>query len=128
MHLIMTILLGYLAFETYNLLGFINGYLNDSIKYVNQVWTSTYFNNWMFIFPLIIIAMAIMITSVLIRKKKPARFYLINISSMIFSLIYYVLVYNSMVKIETQIVDVRVMRAYKDFSIEIGRASCRERV
>jgi hypothetical protein len=117
MHVIITILIGYLAFKTYPLLEFLDGYLSNQVYYIGKVWTTTYFNNYMFVFPILVIAISIMIMSVLIRKKKPSRFYLINIFVMVFTMIYYTSLYNSMVTIETQIINVQIMRAYKDIAV-----------
>jgi len=117
MHFIITIIITYLAFKTYPILEFLDGYLANQSSYIGKTWTDQYFNNWMFVLPIIVIIMSIIIMSVLIRKKKPSSFYLVNIFVMIFTMIYYTWLYNTLVTIETQIVNIQVMRAFKDFAV-----------
>jgi len=112
----MTIIIAYLAFKTYPILEFLDGYLTNQVLYIGKVWTDQYFNSWMFVLPVVVIIMSIIIMTVLVRKSKPSSFYLVNIFVMIFTMVYYTWLYNTMVTIETQIVNVQMMRAFKDFA------------
>lgn len=114
LHLISAALIAYLIFSTNKLLVFFNEYINSSTFVVGQELTDVLFNFWMFIIPFVICLFLITIMVVMVVKKKPYLFYIINIIVYIFVLIVYNVVFNVVAEMETVLVDIRTIRAIRD--------------
>jgi hypothetical protein len=114
-HLIITLLTGSLLFRTSSLLNFFNETISGSRIIQGYDITRELFNNWMFINPVLIVVISVTILSLMYIKKKPIFVYLVNIITYtaLFALYYYALV--NVDTLEVQLVDIRVLRAIRDF-------------
>ena len=114
LHIIMTVLMGYLLIRTSELLGFFNDFLSSSLTTIGLGTSSAYFNSYTFIVPAIIMILSILILSLMIFKGKPALFYAINTIITIYLLVVYSFARSNMMTLELHAIDIRVLRAIRD--------------
>ncbi len=113
-HFILMAMLIYLAYKTNGLINFINDYMqNQSI--ITE--TGNLFTILMFFFPFLWILISVTIISLMVQKKKPITFYIINIAMAIFVLVMYVYINSLSVKMQIQLIDIRVVRAVRDIIV-----------
>ena len=79
LHLIMTIMIGYLIYRSILVLNFLNSYITEVPIVVGTELTSDLFHTLMFFLPFLIIVSSIVILSVMYVKKKPLFLYISNI-------------------------------------------------
>lgn len=114
-HIILTALIVYLIYRTGFLLSFFNEYIESNKFVTNQDFTDALFNTYMFFIPFLIIIATIVILSVLVFKKKPYLFYVLNIIAYIIVLIIFNYTYGTLTKMETMMLDIRTLRLARDF-------------
>lgn len=119
MHLILSILIGYLIVKTYNMYEFIGKYIQNPISYVGVDHKDKYISLYVFLVATLVILISIIIVAVLVRKKKPYLFYSVNITSMIGTIILFLLMVNAFKEIEIKLIDLKLIRAYKDIALAI---------
>lgn len=115
MHLIMTVILGYLMFRTYDILDFFNKYLSSNTSFIGRELTDPLFNIFMFIGPVIMIITSTIVMVVLNQKKKPYKFYIINIAVSIFVIAFYYYNLDTVSQLEVRELDIRLIRGIRDF-------------
>jgi hypothetical protein len=118
-HLILFLSSFYLVRKTNIILSFFNEYIESTslVSVVNL--KNNLLNASMFIISIAIILILLVVFTILKRKEKPTRFYLINIISYIFILLFYIYLYNTCPTLEQGIADVRVIKAIDDISLII---------
>ncbi len=116
-HIILSVLLVYLAIMTYRIVKFFNSYVKDGYYTYSTNIAGSHINFLMYIAIVIIIGILIFIYFLLKNKDKPRKFY-------IYSIIYYTLLlfllttcYDVLRTFETSVIEVTTARFYRDFSI-----------
>lgn len=114
MHVILTVMLSYLLYKTNTILNFFNEYLQNvqmvsNIEVIRQV-----FHLLVFGIPFLVIVLSIIILAVLIKKQKPFTFYIIILASMIYSLVIYNYSYNTVLKMQTSLIEIQTARLIRD--------------
>jgi len=118
-HAIMAACLLYLVYKTSSLMEFLNTYVVDQPSYVGTNISETLFNSWMFVLPVLVIVSSIIVMILMINKKKPFKFYIINILACIFVIAYYIYASSVIGELELRIVDIRIMRAVRDIIVAV---------
>ncbi len=113
-HVILTLLIAYLMFQTNNVLSFYNSYISKPNIGSGIDFSAKYFNIYMFVLPFIIIILLVTILSLMAFKKKPVVFYITNIAVYTFLIIIYYIALNNVQVLEIRAVDIRVTRAIRD--------------
>lgn len=113
-HIILTILVAYLVYRTNLLLQFFNECVTVEQNMIGQDLTGRLFNVFMFIIPFLWILLSVIILSLMVTKKKPITFYIINIVMAIVILVLYTYSNNVVLTMQTRLVDIRILRALRD--------------
>ena len=114
---ILTILCVYLLFCSNSILRFLNNYLIDGNSVIGMSLKSNLFNLLFFIFPILIIIISCFLLWLMVKKKKPFKFYLINV--FVYLIFFFVIIYSySFIgKMETDVIDILVVRVLRDIFI-----------
>ena len=116
-HLVLTLMMIYLFIQTSSLLTFFNDNISGQDIIQGYDISRELFNSWTFILPIIIVLASFTILSLMFFKKKPFLIYVINIISYIsLGILYYITLTNVDI-LEVRLVDIRVLRAIRDFLI-----------
>lgn len=113
-HIILFLLLAYLAFQANNILKFFKDYIANSINM--EIIASNYINSFIFISVVIIILLSITIYYLMKYKNKPKRLYAITIISSIVGIIFFIYLTSSIKTLETSIFSARQIRLLRDIS------------
>lgn len=116
-HFLLSILLVYLAYRTNLIFQFFNSYVNLEQNVIGQDLTSPLFSIFMFLIPFLWILLSIIILSLMVTKKKPFTFYVVNILMAIVVLVFYAYANNLVSTMELRLVDARVIRAIRDITM-----------
>lgn len=116
MHLIMTLLIAYLMYRTGFISAFFSERITSNIGTIKFDLTDELFNFYMFLIPFVLIIFNFLILSVLAFKKKPYKFYIISTLVYFFMIIMNNYFYNVLSALEVGYVDLRSLRAVRDFS------------
>ena len=114
-HLFMSIIMGYLVIKTSFVLSFYNNYVGGEQLIKGYDISKQIFTLWMFLWPLFIIAASISIIALLYKQKKPLRLYVANVAIYASIFILFFIALNFVNELETRLIDVRVIRAVRDF-------------
>lgn len=113
-HIVITLLVIFLAYKTNSLYRFLAGYVKtNQLEVVGNI-TGEYFNYFMFLSIVLILFMNVVIGFIMRLKKKPIFFYIVN--SVIYVLLIVIYSYSSSVfsSIEMGYLDTRILRALRD--------------
>lgn len=124
LHLIMTIMIGYLIYRSILVLNFLNSYITEVPIVVGTELTSDLFHTLMFFLPFLIIVSSIVILSVMYVKKKPLFLYISNIGFYFILIILYTYLNNTIGKMELNILDIRIVRMARDILMMGLMAQC----
>ena len=113
-HTILLIFMCYLTYRTNLLVNFLQEYMQSDNIIMGKDFTGELFNSFMFALPFIIIAILVALLWVMIYKKKPKLFYVINIVIMVTILVFYNQGYNIINVLETQVLETRKIRLLRD--------------
>ena len=113
-HVFITVLIAYSIFKINGLLKFFNTYLDNQTSVVGQNLKENLFTTFMIIVPLLVFIISILLLWLMVRKKKPYKFYLIN--TLIYIYNYILLIYVSLFlsRMEVGIVSVVSVRVVRD--------------
>lgn len=116
-HVLISISIGYLIYQTSLLLSFFSEYLNSTVSVVGQELVSNLFSNILFIIPIVVVALSLIILTVMFRKNKPYKFYIIN--TFLFIVIFVLFVYSKSVleSMESAILNIRVVKLTHDLLV-----------
>ncbi len=114
-HLIMLGFIGYLIYQSSLILEFLNGYVNNVTIIIGTELTEPLFNDFTFAFPFIIIVASIILLSIMIVKEKPFAQYVWNIILYVALISLYTFAHSTIGTMELEIVDIRTVRAVRDF-------------
>ncbi len=115
---ILTVLLGYLVYKTYNIIAFFNEYIiNDYSGIYYEGFSESYISPFLYLVILIILIGIIAIYFLLRHKNKPTKLYLFNFIYVVIFLIFVIFIKNVMISLESAILSAELARAYRDISI-----------
>ena len=116
-HVLISVSIGYLIYQTNLLLSFFSKYLNSTVSVVGQELLSNLFSPVLFIIPIVVVALSLVILAVMFRKNKPYRFYIIN--TFLFIVIFVLFVYSKSVleSMESVILNIKVVKLTHDLLV-----------
>lgn len=125
-HVFLTIFIVYTIYKINLLLRFFNNYMSNQTSVVGQNLRDNLYTNFMFVIPLIILIISITLLWLMVKKKKPYRFYLIN--TLVYIVVFIVVLYTSsflgnMEKSLVDVVNVRVVRDLLTITIMLQSVS-----
>jgi hypothetical protein len=110
----MAIFMGYLLYKTNAIASFLSEYMSSVATRITSDVTNSLFNPLLF-FSIFLIIIATLIILVLMKiKDKPVKFYLYNIATYVFLIIYYYIAFNIIKSLETGLVDVKTLKLLQD--------------
>ena len=116
-HLIISFIIGYLIFNTNKLINFFSTYLKEAASIVGQSIVSEYFSSYVYIALGLIIIITLIIFSVMFKKNKPYKFYIINIFVYIAITVVFVYTRSILISMETLILNIRVVKLMHDILV-----------
>lgn len=116
-HTILTICMIYLVYKTYGIFNYIGEYMKTTMLAVGEDLTAVLFDVKMFWLAGIITAGLIVMLVVMIRKKKPFLFYVVNIIIFIATLGVYSYLYDTINYIEGNIIEMTDLKLAYDISM-----------
>ena len=116
-HVVMSLVGAYLIYSTNLILNFFLNYISSNASVVGQDLIGGLFNKSLYGLPILMIIISLALLIVLIYKKKPSLFYIINIIIYLFVLVSYFYVFNILEKMETIVVGAKIVRLSRDFLI-----------
>lgn len=114
-HLIMTLFMGILVYQTNLLLEFFNDFVGSSQIIIGTDVIGTLFNNYAYIFATVIVLASIIIFVLMSFKDKPRFYYVLTIIGYILLIILYVYTVSTIGEMQKSLVDERITRAIRDF-------------
>ena len=116
-HVLISISIGYLIYQTNLLLSFFSKYLDSIVSVVGQELVSNLFSSILFIIPIVVVALSLVILTVMFRKNKPYRFYIIN--TFLFIIIFVLFIYskNILESMESVILNIKVVKLTHDLLV-----------
>lgn len=119
-NLIMAIFMAILTYQTIVIGKFLTNYIKD-YSIGNNFAISNYINFYSFLMCILVIVLTIIVTSVMIVKKKPKKLYIFNLVVSIALFVLYIVDFNVMKNITSEVLDIRVSKAIRDITyIAIG--------
>lgn len=113
-HMILAILVCYSAYRTKLVMDFFNSYAASIINVIGQDLTGTLLYGIIYLLPLLIILFTTIIMAVMIVKKKPFPFYIINILIFIYSFVVLQVTKSTLLSMELSLIDIRTVRLVRD--------------
>lgn len=116
LHAIITVLMGYTLYKTYNIISFFGDYIISSQNIIGENIVETLYNLFMFISPIFVIIISIILLVVMIVKKKPSVLYIINILIYIYVLIVFLISKSTILQLEITLLDIRKIKLVRDLT------------
>ena len=116
-HLIMAAAIAYLIYLNSIILNFFNTYMTSTNNVVGESIRSSLINNFLYIIPVGIIILSLIILGIMVRKKKPITFYVVNIFAYIIVIVIYFYTSNFLGVLESSIVAIKVVKLMHDLSL-----------
>lgn len=114
-HLIMTIFIGMLIYQTNTLLSFFNDFIGSTQTIVGMNVFETLFSSYSYIFCIGVILASLIIFILMSFKEKPRVYYGLNIIGYILLIVLYFYAGNTIGEMQKNILDERIVRAVRDF-------------
>lgn len=115
---IISILMGYIAYKSYNIVTFFNEYIGNN--YTGNYYpgfSNNYISPFIYLILIILLLLIAGIYLLLLYKKKPAKIYIFSLVYYAIFIIYLVIVKNTMIALETSVTTAEIARVYRDVSI-----------
>lgn len=118
-HLFLSVFIGYCIYKINAILIFLNNFLSAQNDVIGQKIQDSLYVNLMFIVPIIILLISFALLCLMIKKKKPYKFYLYN--TIIYIAIFVIIIYTYLFlgRMEEKIVDLADVKAIRDILIII---------
>lgn len=116
-HLLLAFALAYLIYLSSKLLGFFNEYMYSSSTGVTSSIKSIIKSNLLYIIPIVLIAFSLLFFGIMFRKKKPYKFYLINIFAFIGVIIINLYTTNLIATLEENLVSIKIIKLMHDLVV-----------
>ena len=113
-HLVQSIMLGYLLYLTVNISKFLSQYLLSPVDLIDPSKTNELFGIFIYIIPIILIIMFTVVAGIMKFKKKPILFYIIATFTLILSIIIYSFGNSIISGLEIKLVDIRTLKIVQD--------------
>ena len=114
-HLIITFLIGYLISLDSSILSFLSSYISTYSGLMNTMPTSGLYSPLLTIIPIVICIMSLLVLGVMVRKRKPILFYVVNILLYIAVIIVNIYAINFLKTINEAAVSIRITKLVHDF-------------
>ena len=114
-HLIMTILMGILLYQTNTLLNFFNDFMGSAQSIVGTDVISTLVHNYIYVLAIIIVLATSIIFVLMSFKDKPRIYYVLTIIGYILLIVLYIYTVSTIKTMQVSLVDERITRAIRDF-------------
>lgn len=119
-HLLLCIPMIYIAYQSNNILTFLNEYIKTgTFTRTTFSLSSTYINIFMFIAPLLVVVLTTIVFILMRLKRKPKLLYLLLMIFYLGMIVYFFQVYNTLNNIEMVGIDPRSIRIIRDLSTVI---------
>lgn len=118
-HVILTILMGYLFYKTNMILSFLNEYLSSIATTITNEVTNSLFGPILVITIILVILGSLILLSLMHFKDKPIKFYAYNIICYILLAIFYYASFTVIKSLEVGLVDIRVLKVIHDLTVVI---------
>lgn len=116
-HFILMLFMVYVIYSTNGILSFLNEYMNTTTYLITHDAFLTIFKPSINICIFIILLCTIVILGLMAFKKKPIRFYFVNIVVYIYTFIILLIVRNTISTLEVNLVDVRTLKLSQDLLV-----------
>lgn len=113
-HLIMTVFIGILIYQTNTLLSFFNDFIGSSQTIVGTAVFESLFSNYSYFLCGGVVVASLIIFVLMLFKAKPRTYYGLNIIGYILVIILYVYAGNTILGMQKNILDERLIRAVRD--------------
>lgn len=114
-HLIMTIFIGILIYQTNTLLSFFNDFIGSTQTIVGTSVLDILFGNYVYILSAGVVLASLIIFILMSFKEKPRLYYALNIIGYILLIVLYIYAGNTIEAMQENILDERIVRAVRDF-------------
>ncbi len=118
-HIIILFFATYLSIRTFSIVKFFNDYVSSGYYTYSSNISGTYINFFMYISILIILLSALAIYFLMKKKDKPRNLYIAIIVYYVFLLIILSITHSILIDLETSLINVKSIRAYRDLSVII---------
>lgn len=119
-HLILSVLIAYLIYLNNKILVFLNNYITSTTATIEEN-VKALVSNFLFIIPIVIIIFSLIILGIMFKKKKPIKFYFINVFAFIVVIIINLYASNFLNVIHGSAVSVKTVKLIHDLVlINIG--------
>ena len=115
-HIVMSFMIGYLAYRTNLIISFINDYMSSSTIKISTDVVNNLYGEILFILITLVIIFTIIIMAVLNFKKKPIKFYIYNIITHIYALVIYIISAAFVNELTHSLVEIRTLKLVSDFA------------
>lgn len=113
-HIILAILISYLIYLNSSILRFLNNYISTYSGLSNTISTTGLSSPLLIIIPVTICILLLLILGIMVRKRKPIIFYIVNISIYIAIIIVNVYALNFLKTIDTTVVSIKLTKLIHD--------------
>lgn len=113
-HIILTVLLGYVFYKSMNILTFFNDYINANQMTIMVGGEAYLFNSLIFIFISISVLLSIVISALMFNKKKPLLYYFSLIITYVVFIIFLLYTKSQVHILEQELIDIRIIRMIRD--------------
>lgn len=114
-HFIMLILMAYVMYSCNTILSFFSEYLNSTMILIDHEVVLTLYSPFLFVAIAFIFIINIIILILMLFKKKPFKFYIVNLLITISTFIILIISKNTLSNLELTLVEVRVLKLIQDF-------------
>lgn len=114
-HLVMTLLMGILVYQTNLLLEFFNDFVGSSQIIIGTEIVTSLFNNYAYICAGLVILIAAIVFILMTFKEKPRTYYVLTIIGYILLIVLYAYSVSTINEMQVGLVDERITRAIRDF-------------
>ena len=113
-HIAMASMTIYLLYLENKILSFLSNYIYSAENVVGQKLRETLFSNYIYIFPIIILFFSLLTLGIMLKKKKPITFYMVNIFAYVVVLVINVYTNNFLGVLEKSIVSIKIAKLMHD--------------
>lgn len=113
-HILMSVLLALLIYNTNKILNFLSNYIYSDTNVVGQYFKSDLVSNSLFIIPIILILFSLIFLGIMFSKRKKIAFYLINIFCGIVILIINIYCSNFLGVMEKNVISIKIVKLNHD--------------
>ena len=118
-HAVLTFLMGYIIYKTFNVMSIFNDYFVSQKMLIGENVAATAYDSFLFIAPILVIILSLVLLVVMIIKKKPFTLYIAIIAIYLSSFVVLTMGKSTLLDMEVNILDVRLIKLVRDFTTMI---------